>query len=71
MAHFVEPALFPYRKNPLVNIMEKRENILNSSLSSGLQELIIVLVVLGLRKPFIDNQNSRSVGDPWTPESSK
>ena len=71
MAHFVEPALFPYRKNPLVNIMEKRENILNSSLSSGPQELIIVLVVLGLRKPFIDNQNSRSVGDPWTPESSK
>ena len=71
MAHFVEPALFPYRKNPLVNIMEKRENILNSSLSSGPQELIIVLVVLGLPKPFIDNQNSRSVGDPWTPESSK
>ena len=71
MAHFVERALFPYRKNPLVNIMEKRENILNSSLSSGPQELIIVLVVLGLPKPFIDNQNSRSVGDPWTPESSK
>ena len=46
-------------KTPLVNIIKKREEILNSSLSSGSPELIIVLVAMGLFKPVIKNQNSR------------
>ena len=54
-----------------MNIIEKREEILNSSLSSGSLMLIIVLAVFGFLKPVIENQNSRSIGDKWTPVSSK
>ena len=32
---------------------------MNSSLSSGLPELIIALVAMGFLKPIIENQNSR------------
>ena len=40
-------------------MIEKSEEILNSSLSSGSPELIIVFVALGFLKPVIENQNSR------------
>ena len=58
-------------KISLVNMIEKSEEILNSSLSSGSPELIIALVALGFLKPVIENQNSllswRSL-DSWVLE---